>query len=68
LVLTDQNVHEAFLEHDMMIVKYYAPWCHHCKALMPEWEHAAFFLSDHIPFAKVYYYLNKRWMPPSIEE
>uniref|UniRef100_A0A183IPG3 Protein disulfide-isomerase n=1 Tax=Soboliphyme baturini TaxID=241478 RepID=A0A183IPG3_9BILA len=41
LVFTDKNFDEKAKEHDLLLVKYYAPWCGHCKQIAPKFEKAA---------------------------
>eukprot|EP01094_Clydonella_sp_ATCC50884_P022101 TRINITY_DN5010_c0_g1_i1.p1 TRINITY_DN5010_c0_g1~~TRINITY_DN5010_c0_g1_i1.p1 ORF type:complete len:478 (+),score=195.74 TRINITY_DN5010_c0_g1_i1:32-1465(+) len=41
LTLTDATFDDALKEHDLMLVKFYAPWCGHCKKIAPEFETAA---------------------------
>lgn len=31
LILTDSNLQEAIEEYPNIIVKFFAPWCGHCK-------------------------------------
>lgn len=56
LVLTDKNFATALEEFPKLFVKFYAPWCPHCKTLAPKWsklaeEQAA--LEDGVVFAKL---------------
>jgi len=55
LVLTDQNFDEAIEANpNGLLVELYAPWCGHCKKLVPEYEAAAKILEPHgLSIAKI---------------
>ena len=41
LILNDSNFVAALEEFPKLFVKFYAPWCPHCKSLAPKWEKLA---------------------------
>lgn len=56
LILTDKNFAAAIEEFPKLFVKFYAPWCPHCKTLAPKWAKLAeeqAKLEDGVVFAKL---------------
>ncbi|KAF6738180.1 Protein disulfide-isomerase A3 [Oryzias melastigma] len=51
--LGDADFDYLATEHETMLVKFYAPWCGHCKKLAPEFEKAANKLKGLVKLAKV---------------
>jgi protein disulfide-isomerase A1 len=41
LILDDKNIHDAIKAYPDLMIKFYAPWCGHCKSLAPEYAAAA---------------------------
>ena len=40
-ILTEDNFKEAIEKHDFVLVKFFAPWCGHCKQMKPKFIAAA---------------------------
>ena len=40
IALDDANFQASLKAFDPILIKFYAPWCGHCKALAPEWTKA----------------------------
>lgn len=52
--LKQATFNDFIKEHDLVLAEFFAPWCGHCKALVPEYEEAATTLKEKdIPLAKV---------------
>jgi protein disulfide isomerase family A protein 3 len=49
IVLTDEDFNARLASYDLALVKFFAPWCGHCKKLAPEFEKAATILKDNDP-------------------
>jgi protein disulfide-isomerase A1 len=50
IVLTDDNINRALEEFSSgLLVKFYAPWCGHCKKLAPDYSRAARILKGQDP-------------------
>lgn len=46
LVLTDDTIDSAIKQNEIIMIKFYAPWCGHCKRMAPDYEKAAEMLKE----------------------
>lgn len=46
LQLTDSTLKDTITQNDVVLIKFYAPWCGHCKRLAPDYEKAADLLKE----------------------
>ena len=53
LILTDSTIDQALKDNEFILVEFYAPWCGHCKKLVPEYEKAATLLKENGSVAKI---------------
>jgi len=53
LDLTNANFDKTVKQHPLVFVQFYAPWCGHCKKLVPEWEKVSDLVADDAVVAKV---------------
>lgn len=64
VVLDDDNFEDVILNRDeLWMVAFYAPWCPHCKQLLPNWDKSAWDLryNKDIKFAKIDATVNKKY-------
>jgi protein disulfide-isomerase len=53
-VLTNDNFDKVVTNtNDLWFIKFYAPWCHHCQALAPNWQNLARQMRGHLNIGQV---------------
>lgn len=53
-VLTNENFDKTVTNsNDLWFIKFYAPWCHHCQALAPNWQNLARQMRGHLNIGEV---------------
>jgi len=54
VTLTDDNFHEEVIANgEPIFIQFYAPWCGHCKRLMPTWDALAQELEGETRFGRI---------------
>merc|ERR1711862_309841 len=53
VTITDANYEATLKDSPFLFVKFYAPWCGHCKRLAPDWDKAATALKEKGSKAKI---------------
>jgi len=52
--LTDETIQDAIKNNPYIFIEFYAPWCGHCKRLVPEYELlSAYFYGGNVVIAKI---------------
>lgn len=44
--LTDSTIEAAIQDNELILIKFYAPWCGHCRKLAPQYSKAADILTE----------------------
>jgi len=52
-VLNQKNFDDFIKDDTTKLIKFYAPWCGHCKAMKPAFEKAATYLKGKVKLGKV---------------
>ena len=61
IILNDQNFLQSIADFNKLMILFYAPWCGHCKKLLPEYEKASNALKkEKIALAKIDAESNRR--------
>jgi protein disulfide-isomerase A1 len=54
LELTDETIKDAISSNEHIFIEFYAPWCGHCKRLIPDYEIVdAYFKEGNVKIAKI---------------
>lgn len=41
LILVNENIEAALKEFDHLFIKFFTPWCEHCKEMEQDWKDSA---------------------------